>query len=80
MSELAQMAVELGSAEAYVSSVPRPAGNALRANRLRLGLLVDAEAIMTAEAGHLVSGAAAQTLAGVPASLGSIGGRLRAEG
>jgi hypothetical protein len=77
---LAQMAVRLGAADAFVRSIPGPAGDVRRSNRLRLGLLVDAEAVMAAEASHLSAGAASHALATVAADLASIGGRLRAEG
>jgi hypothetical protein len=79
-AQLAQMAVALGAADAFVSSIPGPAGDAQRSNRLRLGLLVDAEAVMAAESAHLGHGPPSQLLATVATSLVSIGGRLRAEG
>ncbi len=78
-SRLARMAVALGAAEAYVSSVPSPAGDQLGSNRLRLGLLVDAEAVFAAEAGHLSHGMAARALATTATSLEIIGGQVRAE-
>jgi hypothetical protein len=79
-SQLVPMAVALGGADAYVSSIPAPAGDARRANRLRLGLLVDAEAVMAGEGAHLSDGLAATTLSGAAISLAAIGGRVRAEG
>ena len=77
-SKLGPMVVTLGAANAYVGSVPRAAGDPLAANRLRLGLLVDAEAIMVEEAAHL-SHASPHALAAIAMNLGSLGGTLRAE-
>lgn len=77
--DLGAMVTALGAAEAYVASVPRAAGDPLAASRLRLGLLVDAEALMAAEAALLSHGAPARTLAAIAENLGSIGGQLRAE-
>jgi hypothetical protein len=73
------MVVALGAADAYVGSVPGTSGDTLATNRLRLGLLVDAEALMSEEAAQLNNGAPARTLSAVAVSVGSIGGRLRAE-
>jgi hypothetical protein len=78
-SDLGGMVVALSTADAYVGSVPGTAGDPLAANRLRLGLLVDAEALMAEEAAHLSHGKPARTLAAIAVSLGSIGGTLRAE-
>jgi hypothetical protein len=78
--QLAQMAVALGGADAYVSSIPGPASDATGSNRLRLGLLVDAEAVMAGEAAHLSDGTPAHALTEAATSLVAIGGRLRAEG
>jgi hypothetical protein len=78
-SDLEGMVVALGAADAYVDSVPATAGDPLAANRLRLGLLVDAEALMSEEAAHLSHGPPARPLAAIAAGLGSIGGTLRAE-
>jgi hypothetical protein len=79
-SQLAQLAGALGRADAYVSSIPGPTGDARGANRLRLGLLVDAEAVMADEAAHLSDGPPTHVLSAAAASLAAIGGRLRAEG
>jgi hypothetical protein len=79
-SKLGPMVLALASADAYVGSVPVTTGDPLTANRLRLGLLVDAEALMSEEAAHLSHGAPARALAAIAASLGAIGGKLRAEG
>jgi hypothetical protein len=79
-SQLAPIAVALGSADAYVSSIPAPAGAARPSSRLRLGLLVDAEAAMADEGAHLSDGTAANTLSAAATSLATIGGTLRAEG
>lgn len=78
--QLAQMAAALGRADAYVGSIPAPFGDALVSNRLRLGLLVDAEAVMAGEAARLSGGTPAHLLSESAASLSAIGGRLRAEG
>jgi hypothetical protein len=73
------MAVALAAADVYVGSVPVTAGDPLTAHRLRLGLLVDAEALMCEEAARLSLGAPARALAAIAGSLGAIGGTLRAE-
>lgn len=78
-SNLGQVVYSLGAAQGYVGSVSGPAGEPQAANRLQLGLLVDAEALMSARAARLSRGAPARTLATVGAELASIGGRLRAE-
>jgi hypothetical protein len=78
-SDLAAMVIELSAADAYVGSVPGTAGDPLAANRLRLGLLVDAEALMSEEAAQLSRGASAHSLAAIAASLESIAAKLRAE-
>ena len=77
--DLFPMVASLSEAEAYVGSVPGPAGDAQASNRLRLGLLVDAEAIMSVEAARLSHGAPASLLNAIGRNLGSIGGQLRAE-
>jgi hypothetical protein len=79
-ANLDQMVVALSAAVAFVGSIPANTGDPLAANRLRLGLLVDAEALMSEEAALLSRGAPAHTLTAIAASLGSIGGPLRAEG
>jgi hypothetical protein len=63
-----------------VTSIPGPAGDARGAKRLRLGLLVDAEAVMAGEAAHLSDGTPADVMSEAALSLAAIGGRLRAEG
>lgn len=78
-SNLGEMAVALGAADAYVGSIPGTAGDPLASNRLRLGLLADAEALMSEEAARLSAGEPARTLAGIATSVSSIGGTLRAE-
>jgi hypothetical protein len=78
-STLGPMVVALAAADVYVGSVPETAGDPLTANRLRLGLLVDAEALMSEEAAHLSHGVPARALAATAASVGAIGGTLRAE-
>jgi hypothetical protein len=79
LSKLGPMVIALGAADTYVGSVPGALGDPLRANRLRLALLVDAEALMSEEAAHLSHGAPARALAAIATSLGSLGGVLRAE-
>ena len=79
-SQPAQMAGALGRADAYVSSIPGPKGDALGSNRLRLGLLVDAEAVMAGEAAQLSDGTPARIMSEAATSLAAIGGRLRTEG
>jgi hypothetical protein len=76
---LGAMVVALGAADAHDGSVPGTSGDPLAANRLRLGLLVDAEALMSEEAAHLSNGAPARTLSAIATSLASVGGQLRAE-
>lgn len=78
-ADLGQMVVALGAADKYVASVPGTGGDPQASNRLRLGLLVDAEALVSEEAAHLSSGVPAHSLALVAASLEAIGGQLRAE-
>lgn len=79
-SQLAQMAGALGRADTYLTSLPGPAGDARGSNRLRLGLLVDAEAVMAGEAAHLSEGTPAHVMSEAATDLAAIGGRLRAEG
>jgi hypothetical protein len=79
-TDLGQSASTLSAAEAFDSSIPAPSGDSQRANRRRLGLLVDAEALMAAQAAHLSSRAPAQALRASASDLGAIGGRLRSEG
>lgn len=78
-SSLGTMVAALGAADAFVASVPGKAGDPQAANRMRLGLLVDAEALMSEEAARLSHGASAHGLAAIAANLASIGGQLRAE-
>lgn len=79
-SQLAPMVVSLGGAEAYVSALPAPAGDGRGSDRVRLGLLVDAEAVMTGEAARLSDGDTAAMLSSAASRLATIGGTLRAEG
>jgi hypothetical protein len=78
-ADLAQMASALSAAEAFVTSAPAPSGDPQGSNRLRLGLLVDAEGLLTAEASGLCRGAPAHVLAAAAAGLSSVGGTLRDE-
>jgi hypothetical protein len=78
-SKLGPTVVALAAADVFVGSVPVTAGDPLTAYRLRLGLLVDAEALMTEEATHLSRGAHARALSAIAASVAAIGGTLRAE-
>ena len=77
---LTPMVAALSAAEAQLSGFARPASDPQASNRARLGLLVDAEGLLTAEAGGLGGGQPARVLASVAPTLGSIGGVLRAEG
>ncbi len=77
---LLAMISALNAAEVALSSIPAPASAPQAANRQRLGLLVDAEALLDAEAGRVVGGAPGRALAQSGADLSSVGGRLRAEG
>ena len=79
-SKLGPMVAALATADVYVGSVPVTAGEPLTANRLRLGLLVDAEALMSEEAARLSHGEPARALAAIATRLGSVGRTLRAEG
>jgi hypothetical protein len=76
--QLSSLALALQRAEAHLTSVRGPRGNPQASARLRLGLLVDAEATLAAAAARLVGVAPDPTLTGVAASLASIGGDLRA--
>ncbi len=55
---LITMVAACNTAEVSLSSTPGPAHDPQAANRQRLGLLVDAEALLDAEAGHLSRGRA----------------------
>jgi hypothetical protein len=77
---LIAMISALNAAEVALSSSPAPASDPQAANRQRLGLLVDAEALLDAEAGRLGGGTPARALAQSGADLGSVGGKLRTEG
>ena len=76
--QLASLALSLQRAEAHLNSVPGPMGDALASSHLRLGLLVDAEAALSAEASRLVGVAPDPALQGVAVSLVAIGEGLRA--
>jgi hypothetical protein len=75
--QLSSLALALQRAEAHLTSVRGPRGNPQASARLRLGLLVDAEATLAAAAARLVGVAPDPTLTSVAASLTSIGGDLR---
>jgi hypothetical protein len=76
---LAALASALNTAEVDLSSLSAPAGDQLASNRQRLGLLVDAEALLDTEAGRLGRGAPVRALAKAGTDLGAVGGELRAE-
>jgi hypothetical protein len=76
---LAAMASALNAAEVDLGSIAVPALDPQAANRQRLGLLVDVDALLDAEAGRLSNGAPARALARAGSDLGSVGGALRAE-
>jgi hypothetical protein len=78
-SKVGPMVAALGAADVYVGSLPGTVGDPLTAHRLRLGLLVDAEALMSEEAAQLSHGPSARALAAIATSLGSLGGMLRAQ-
>jgi len=73
----ARQAVTLGRAALSLGTVSGPPDSPRTSPLARLGLLVDAEAMLTEEAGHLASPAGSRSLARVAAALGSIGGGLR---
>lgn len=64
-------------AEVALSSVPVAASDPLSSNLLRLGLLVDAEGLLMAEASGLTRHAPSRSLDSVATTLGSIGADLR---
>jgi hypothetical protein len=73
-------AAALGRAEVSLSSVPGPADDAQASALVRIGLLVDAEAVLAAEAGRRSPHGASAALDSVGRSLGSLGGDLRDAG
>ena len=77
---LAHLATQLGRSVGYLETVQIPAADRSAANLLELGLLVDTEAVLTAEAGRLVHGAPARALASVGNDLSRGGSTLRAQG
>lgn len=64
-------------AEVALSSVPVPTSDPLMSNLLRLGLLVDAEGLLVAEASVLTRHEPSRSLASVATTLGSLGADLR---
>ena len=73
-AQSARLAVALGRAAASLGTVPGPPAPPQASALERLGLLVDAEALMSDEAGH---GTGARALDKVGDALGAIGARLR---
>lgn len=73
----ARLAIALGRAAVSLATVPGPPGSPRTSPLARLGLLVDAEAMLSEEAGHLVSTSGSRSLARAAAALASIGGELR---
>lgn len=78
-ANLRRMVTFLSSAEALLCSVSPPASHPQASQYVRLGLLVDAEALLAAEAGRLSRGAPAHTLAGAATELGTIGQTVRGQ-
>ena len=78
--ELAGLALRLQQAEEHFDSVPPPSGAPGASVQLRLGLLIDAEAALAAEAGHVAGAAPSASLEQVAVSLVSIGNGLRVAG
>jgi hypothetical protein len=76
---LTRMVAALNAAEANLSSIAAPAHDPQAADRVRLGLLVDAEGVLAAAAGRLSRGVPGRALAEVGSDLGAVGGELRAE-
>jgi hypothetical protein len=76
---LTELLSQLNSAEDSLSAIAAPAGDRQASDRQRLGLLVDAEGVLDAEAGRLSGGVPARALAKAGADLGSVGRELRAE-
>jgi hypothetical protein len=77
-SQLSRLARTLQRSEGRLSTVPGPKGHRETADVLRLGLLVDAEAALAAEAADLAGVAPDATLTQVASALASIGSGLRA--
>lgn len=75
--KLTDLVEEVDRAEVSLSSVPVPAGAPRASDLLRLGLLVDAEALLADEASGLSRNGSARPLAAVAATLVSIGSDLR---
>jgi hypothetical protein len=72
------LAMTLDQAEVRLSSVPGPTAEPEASSVLRLALLVDAEALLSAEAGGSSAGDPAATLRGIARSLEGTGAALRA--
>jgi hypothetical protein len=75
--DLSHLSRALQVAEVRLSSVPGPSGEPQASAVVRLGLLVDAEAALAAEASHLAGVAPVPALARVAAALASVGAELR---
>lgn len=75
--KLTDLVEEVDRAEVSLSSVPVPTGAPQASDLLRLGLLVDAEALLADEASGLSRNGSARPLAAVAATLVSIGSDLR---
>jgi hypothetical protein len=76
-SHLSHLARSLQQSEIRLGSVPGPAGDPQASAELRLGLLVDAEAALAAEAGDLAGIAPVSALVRVASALASVGAVLR---
>jgi hypothetical protein len=79
-SKCRALAMTLNQAEVRLSSVPGPTTNPAASSVLRLGLLVDAEALLSAEASDSSASGPASTLRGIARSLLATGAPLRAAG
>jgi hypothetical protein len=77
-AKLTGLVAATNGAEVALSSVAQPTGDPQASYRLRLGLLVDAESLLAAEASDLSRRDPSRSLAAVAASLVSIGSDLRA--
>jgi hypothetical protein len=77
IAQLSNVARALQQAEAHLDSVPGPRGNPLDSATYRLGLLVDTEAVLAAQASQLASVPRNAALGKVALSLSTIGAGLR---
>jgi hypothetical protein len=76
-AQLSALAVALGQAAASLNGVPGPVGAPATPALARLGLLVDAEAMMAGEAGDLAGSDGTKAFTPIAVALSSIGSSLR---